>query len=217
MSWLVRGALIAALCVGSLARAGTEEAKAYYERGLSAFALGHYAEAAEAYEKAFALKADSALLYNAAQAHRLGGNKQRALLLYENYLRLFGKVPNREEVQRHIAALRAAIASEEHASTAPPTEPAPIGRPPAARTESQGAPEPAAANTTAAAAASPSGASESLTAAPPARPERKRKGWVIGVAVGAAVAAAALAVGLGVGLSSGASDPSPTFGAARLH
>jgi len=88
----------------------TKEAKQHYERGTTAFALGKFAEAAHEYELAYELKADAALLYNAAQANRIAGNKSRALLLYENYLRIHGaSVENPEEAARHIAHLKRAI------------------------------------------------------------------------------------------------------------
>jgi tetratricopeptide (TPR) repeat protein len=104
---------------------------ARYEKGNAAFALGNYAEAAKEYEAAFGLKPDPALLYNAAQAHRLANNKERALLLYQNLLRVYGqKIGNRDEVQRHIATLRQAIEVENQSRTSPPTEPAPVGATP---------------------------------------------------------------------------------------
>ena len=57
----------------------------YLDKATAAFAFNRYAVAAENYEKAFELKPDPAVLYNAAQAHRLAGNKERALDLYQSY------------------------------------------------------------------------------------------------------------------------------------
>src|SRR5688572_11376368 len=100
-------ALIALLAAKPAFADDVEEAKTRYKKGLAAFALGRYPEAAVEYEAAFALRPDPALLYNAAQAHRLGGNKQRAYFLYQNYLKLFGKeIHNRDEVEKHIASLK---------------------------------------------------------------------------------------------------------------
>src|SRR5687767_9372424 len=59
----------------------SEEARAKYEQATGAYALGKYEEAASLYEQAFELKVDQALLYNAAQAHRLAGNTKRAVEL----------------------------------------------------------------------------------------------------------------------------------------
>src|SRR5437762_2788493 len=99
-----QGGIVAALCVvlgGTGARADvTEDARIHYQKALAAYGLSNFAEAATEYEQAFALKPDPALLYNAAQAHRLAGNPERALQLYQNYLNLPGrKSANREEVQ----------------------------------------------------------------------------------------------------------------------
>src|SRR6185503_10572696 len=88
------------------------QARMHAQKALAAYALGRYAQAASEYEQSFALHADPALLYDAAQSQRLAGNKPRALLLYKNYLRLFENVPNRAEVGRHITELEQAIESE---------------------------------------------------------------------------------------------------------
>jgi tetratricopeptide (TPR) repeat protein len=102
-------------------RARADEAAVYQQKATAAFALGEYKEAAENFERAFKLHPDPALLYNAAQAHRLGGNKERALTLYENYLRVYGKKNSRaEEVQRHIDDLKAAIGHDKSVATSPP-------------------------------------------------------------------------------------------------
>ncbi len=107
-----------------------ETAKEAYERATAQYALGKYNEAALIFERAFELKPDPAILYNAAQAHRLGGNKQRALELYQSYLRLYGDRGSRIEVQRHVEALQAAIDKDRAASNQNPTTlrtpPAPV-------------------------------------------------------------------------------------------
>jgi hypothetical protein len=103
------------------APARADEASAYQQKATAAFALGEYKEAAENFERAFKLHPDPALLYNAAQSHRLGGNKERALTLYENYLRVYGKKNSRaEEVQKHIDNLKAAIERDKSVTTSPP-------------------------------------------------------------------------------------------------
>src|SRR5678816_452649 len=100
------------LCTGE-GRADVEQSKAHFKKATSAFALGHMDDAAVEFEKAYEAEPDPALLYNAAQAHRMAGHKDRALMLYQNYLKLYGKeIPNKEEVKRHIADLKRAIAEE---------------------------------------------------------------------------------------------------------
>jgi hypothetical protein len=124
-----------------------EEARAYHEKAKAAFALSHYAQAAEFFEKAFELKSDPALLYNAAQSHRLAGNKQRALTLYQNYLRVYGRDERRAQIDQRIEELKRAI---EHDRTEVPVPP-PAGWPPG----SPGAPKAQGAATTGARAAEP--------------------------------------------------------------
>jgi tetratricopeptide (TPR) repeat protein len=108
----------------STARADTAAAKSFFESGSVAFALGDYVGAANDYERAFAEKPDPALLYNAAQAHRLAGNPRRALLLYRSYLStpLFTERPASRQVARRISDLEDALAGEEAAAHAEPTE-----------------------------------------------------------------------------------------------
>jgi tetratricopeptide (TPR) repeat protein len=124
----MRSLIVALLVVLSpTARAeSVAEARHYYNLATKAFALGHYADAAEAYEKSYENKPDLALLYNAAQAHRLAGNKWRALTLYQNYLRVYGrKVGNRAVVEEQIRLLEEAIATDERTTQAPPLSLAP--------------------------------------------------------------------------------------------
>lgn len=103
-----------------------DEARAYHEKAKAAFALSHYPQAAEFFEKAFELKSDPALLYNAAQSHRLAGNKQRALTLYQNYLHVYGRDERRAQIELRIEELKKAIEKDR---TEVPASP-PAGWPP---------------------------------------------------------------------------------------
>ncbi len=103
-----------------------DEARAFHEKAKAAFALSHYAQAAEYFEKAFELKSDPALLYNAAQSHRLAGNKQRALTLYQNYLHVYGRDERRSQIELRIEELKKAIEKDR---TEVPVSP-PAGWPP---------------------------------------------------------------------------------------
>jgi hypothetical protein len=70
------------------------------------------------FEKAFELKSDPALLYNAAQSHRLAGNKERALALYQNHLRVYGRDAKAASIETRIEELkrddRRRVARREH-------------------------------------------------------------------------------------------------------
>jgi tetratricopeptide (TPR) repeat protein len=204
------------LCWATAALGETETARELFEKGTAAYALGHYDEAAAAYEKAFSIKPDPALLYNAAQAHRQAGNKKRALMLYQNYVRLYpGRVPNRAEVDRIIVSLRQAIDSDQNASSVPPMDTAPPGRdygpepaPAPARTA------PPAATESRVSTATPAGARD-LTQTPAEKPLVKRP-WFWAVVAGAVVVVA-VGVGLGVGLGTADRDPHPSIGALKVN
>ncbi len=128
-----------------------DEARAFHEKAKAAFALSHYDQAAEFFEKAFELKSDPALLYNAAQSHRLAGNKQRALTLYQNYLRVYGRDERRPQIELRIEELKKAIEKDRSEVPVPP----PAGWPP---------------GTTGPGATGKAGTPSNLRAAEPARP-----------------------------------------------
>jgi hypothetical protein len=193
-------ALVTLLHGARSAADASSEARGYYERATAAYSLGRFAEAATLYEKSFDLKPDPALLYNAAQAHRIAGNKPRALLLYQNYLRVYGpNVTNARDVQRFIGDLKEAIEAEQHA---PP--------PPTAATAESAVAKPA---TPAAAAATPR-ADVVATSAPARKPLVKRPAFWIGMA--AAVVVVGAAVGLGVAFGTPPSPPDHSFGTVRF-
>jgi tetratricopeptide (TPR) repeat protein len=128
-----------------------DEARAFHEKAKAAFALSHYDQAAEFFEKAFELKADPALLYNAAQSHRLAGNKQRALTLYQNYLHVYGRDERRAQIEMRIEELKKAIEKDRSEVPVPP----PAGWPP---------------GTTGPSATNKAGTPPNLRSAEPARP-----------------------------------------------
>ncbi len=197
-----------------------ESARSYYEKATSAFGLGDYARAAELYEKAFELRADSALLYNAAQSHRMAGHKERALQLYKNYVRLFPESKQAGDARRHMAELEGA-----------PPGPTPIGGPATLAPETAGdqtAPRPSGGPATLAPppanlaltppppAAAPAAAGSDLTraASPPGEEPtegHKRSRTWIWVAVGGAAVVAG-AVTTAVLLSGKTHDPTPSLG-----
>jgi tetratricopeptide (TPR) repeat protein len=115
---------------GGSARADGDAEQAL-EQATGAFALGQFSEAAEAYERAFRLHPEAALLYNAAQSHRLAGEKARALELYRNYVRVYRRGANRTEASRHIELLEKQLDDERARAAAMP---APIAPPAAANT-----------------------------------------------------------------------------------
>jgi hypothetical protein len=212
--------LLSTVALGGQARAdNVEEARAYVNKATAAYALNHYAVAAENFEKAFELKPDPALLYNAAQAYRLAGNKERALELYESYVRVYtGKKEMRPDIEGHIKQLKEAIERDRAAATSPPTTTMPVGGAPGEGREppvtspppvSPVTPIAPATATSAPGAVAPASASTETggsavvltqTAQQPGQSDSVTKKTWFWVAVGGGVAAAVI-VGLLVGLS----------------
>jgi hypothetical protein len=119
MMCLAACAAVAAVVVGATTEARADNmaaARAQYQRGVAAQERGRFKEAAIAYEAAYLLAPDTALLWNAAHAHRLAGNKRRALLLFRSYARQ--STDNRNEAQPFINELKAAIEAEVKARAA---------------------------------------------------------------------------------------------------
>jgi len=129
----LRSLVLLSLIVGSLlfTRASfgdskSVDARAHFQSATSHFAVGEFAEAADEYQKAYKLKPDPALLYNAAQSYRLANNLEKAQILYRNFLQLYPNEGNAEEVRTQIAKLREAIAAADKAKNAPPMEAKPM-------------------------------------------------------------------------------------------
>ena len=187
-----------------------EDPKAIFQRGTALFALQKFPEAAIAFEKAFELRPDPAILYNAAQAHRLAGNKPRALSLYESLLKLYGsRIPNRAEIGDHVRNLKQAIAADRHATSAPPVTPLPSreGEVGIAPPESASVPPPAVVIQT--------GPAAMVQTAAPTKPPLTKRRWFWGVVGGAAVVVVA---GVTVGVVLGTTKtvpPTPAFGVDR--
>jgi tetratricopeptide (TPR) repeat protein len=130
-------AVLLALCVcASPARADdtAAEARAHYQKATSFFAVGQFARAGEEYETAYTIKPDPALLFNAAQSQRLAGNNEKALILYRNYLNLYPRSRNSDDVRTQIGKLEEAIQAAEEAKKSKPAgiveaTPAPVPAP----------------------------------------------------------------------------------------
>jgi hypothetical protein len=123
-------ALVVTFALATPARAeDPNDAKTHYQKATAHYAVGEYKEAAAEYEAAYKAKQDPALLYNAAQSHRLGNDNQKALLLYKNIVKLYPTSHYAAESKDRIEKLEAAIATTQ----SPPNQPAPVslGAPPA--------------------------------------------------------------------------------------
>jgi hypothetical protein len=98
------------------------DARTHYQKATAHYAVGEYHDAAMEYEAAYKAKQDPALLYNAAQSHRLANDNQKALLLYKNIVKLHPTSKYAAESKDRIEKLEAAIATTQ----SPPNQPAPV-------------------------------------------------------------------------------------------
>lgn len=82
--------VLAGLCGSAVADPSAEaraKAKAHSDAGTKFFNIQQYDKAADEYQQAYLLDPDPAYLYAVAQAQRLGGDCEKALLSYNAYLR----------------------------------------------------------------------------------------------------------------------------------
>ncbi|HEY7958175.1 MAG TPA: tetratricopeptide repeat protein, partial [Polyangia bacterium] len=117
-------AALAFLCLLSIPaaahpREGSTKAQALYEQGTAEYNLGSYDAALTAFEGAYRLKPDPALLFNIAQCYRQLAKPDDAAREYRAYLRESPKAPNRAEVERLIQDMQNLVAARE--ANKPPT------------------------------------------------------------------------------------------------
>jgi hypothetical protein len=89
------------------------EARRHYEEGTKAFNLAEFPRAIAEFKAAYNAKPDPLLLFNIAQAFRLGGDDAQALLFYKSFLRNMPDAPNRKEVEARIRTLDKAVAEQQ--------------------------------------------------------------------------------------------------------
>src|SRR5438270_1708300 len=99
--------LVIVLVIACAARAASaaDDPKKMFETATAEFNLGHYEKAAAMYEEIYKITLEPVLLYNIAQAHRLGGDFDKAVFFYKGYMRAQPQAKNRAEVQKRIAEL----------------------------------------------------------------------------------------------------------------
>jgi tetratricopeptide (TPR) repeat protein len=103
-------------------RADDADAKTHYQKATAHFAIGEYHDAAIEYEEAFKLKQDPAILFNAAQSFRLAGDNPKALLLYNNIIKLYPSTQYAKDSRERIEKL-AQSGTSPPAVTPPPAPP----------------------------------------------------------------------------------------------
>jgi len=169
------------------------EAAQLNDRALVHFNIAAYDSAIEEFKAAYDLAPAPALLFNIAQAYRLKGACDEALLFYRNYERA-GVVPtHRTVVAAHIADMEACVAKR-HAPSPLPSQP-PAAAPPepasTARPRGEGSSATTAGDSTPAAPPRERPPASTSAALPPARLP-----WPSLVAVGGGAALGAVGLGL---------------------
>jgi tetratricopeptide (TPR) repeat protein len=126
---LLAAALIAGMLVlGARPASGQssepDQAREHYKKGLAAYNLGQYPEAASEFEAAYRLFLDPALLFNIAQAHRMNGDLEKALNGYRSFLRTAPSgTQNRAQAEKWRQELEREVAKAKAAATAPVSKP----------------------------------------------------------------------------------------------
>jgi tetratricopeptide (TPR) repeat protein len=190
VAWMVALAVAAppARAAGGEA-ARLREAREHYEQAVAHYNLDEFAPALAEFREAYRLKPDPSFLFNIAQCHRKLGDTDAALDFYRKYLRSLPDAPNRADVERMIADLRARQAAAPDATA---VAPAPT---PTAETAAP-APPPS---------LRPAPRADAVLVSPaPAAPPPFYKRWWFWSALGAVVAGAVVA---GIALSRPAPQP----------
>lgn len=87
-----------------------EAAKKRYEAGERDYLAGRYWQSAKAFEEAFAMSRRGDLLFNAGRAYERGEYTVRAIEAYQAYLDAVSEAPDKEQIRKRIAELRASLA-----------------------------------------------------------------------------------------------------------
>jgi tetratricopeptide (TPR) repeat protein len=97
-----------------------QQAREHYEKATRLYDVGKYGEAIKAYEEAYLLVEDAALLFNIGQAYRLWDRPEEAIRAYKNYLRRRPEATNRSDVEKKIADLERLIDDRKRGMPAQP-------------------------------------------------------------------------------------------------
>ncbi len=122
---MLRGIVAAALLctLAPVAWADNKEAaKQAYTEGKRQYDLGEYGVALDAFKRAYLNYEEPVFLFNIAQCYRALGDRPAAVRTYRAFLRNWPKAPNKEQVERIVAELEAAIAQDQSARAAPPDD-----------------------------------------------------------------------------------------------
>lgn len=89
------------------------EAREHYQKGITHYNLGEFAQSIEEFKQAYAISQAHGLLFNIAQAYRLTQDHKQALYFYRTYLRLVPEAPNRADVEARMVEIEKLLAEQE--------------------------------------------------------------------------------------------------------
>jgi hypothetical protein len=195
-------AVFVLLALGASADAQDKAAaRIAYAQGSKFYDLNQYAEALDAFKRAYWNYEEPAILYNIAQCHRALGHKKEAVDFYRSYIRKSPAARNRQDVEKIIAELNGALDNERAVSAAPPlgtlTSDGKPSAPPPPRVVPEAPPAPVL-------------VAKKTEITPP-----KKRPWIWGVVAGSVVLVG-VAVGVGVGIGVRPQAPMPTDGTWRF-
>ncbi|HEX6837487.1 MAG TPA: tetratricopeptide repeat protein [Polyangia bacterium] len=191
---LTRAVLVVATLLVALPSSADEtgSARAHFSRGTKLYDLGRYLEAAKEYEAAYEAKDDPAILFNIAQAYRLGRDYPDAIRAYKSFLRRVPQSDQRPQIEAHLREMQEAIDRQQ----APPPATTPPATTPPATTA------PATTPTTTPVTTTPAASSE--------RTPLYKKWWLWTIVGGVVVAG--VVVGVTVGVLAGRDSFTPSLG-----
>jgi tetratricopeptide (TPR) repeat protein len=138
-------AIAIVLVFAGAARAQADDgaaAREHSSRGMKAYDLGHYAEAAKEFEAAYTAQDEPALLFNLGQAYRFSGDYAAAIRSFRAYLRRLPRAEKRAEVEARLAELQKLLDEQNRLKERPAPEAPPNAVPPPAQPVVPPAPPP---------------------------------------------------------------------------
>lgn len=107
------------------------EARQRFDLATTMYSEGRFVEAAEEFERVYALTSHADVLHNIYVAYRDAGDKRKAADALRRYLETAGEISDRPVMEARLAALEREIAEEDARAEAPPpvAEPAPVEAP----------------------------------------------------------------------------------------